>query len=204
MISHFQRGILSLIAIALIVAFIWRLEVDRHGWDGLVWTSYFHWSIPIGILLFTAWLAVFCSVQPIGHRIAFLFSFLIFSAAAYLLFSNSIIEFYSLVLFPFRWDWFWLWHFSIFIIFPLLPWLSFALARLFRAPLTLKGMGLSFLLYLLAFPLAIMLLKLLYQERNADELQAIKSGFVIPFLVVSYGLPFILGKPTTDLRPIKS
>jgi len=36
----------TLATIALLIALIWRLEVEFRGWDGLTWIGYFHLAIP--------------------------------------------------------------------------------------------------------------------------------------------------------------
>jgi hypothetical protein len=42
-----------------------------------------------------------------------------------------------------------------------------------------------------SWPLAIFVRSLLEQRGSADLIHALKSGFVIPFLVVSLGLPLL-------------
>lgn len=45
----------SLIVLALLVGGLWRAEIEYHGWGGLVWLSYFHWAMPVGIGLILIW-----------------------------------------------------------------------------------------------------------------------------------------------------
>ncbi len=39
---------------AILVALVWRVEVELRGWDGLGWIGYNHLAIPLGGLLFLA------------------------------------------------------------------------------------------------------------------------------------------------------
>jgi cytochrome b6-f complex iron-sulfur subunit len=59
--SRVSQGgaVLSLLLLAGIAAVLWRLEVDAHGWPGLIWLSYFHWAIPAAVLLLLAWIYFF-------------------------------------------------------------------------------------------------------------------------------------------------
>ncbi len=58
-------------SVALLAGLLWRAEVEWHGWAGLTWLDHFHWAVPIGVLLFLGWLALFCGVQPMWKRTAF-------------------------------------------------------------------------------------------------------------------------------------
>jgi hypothetical protein len=188
--------IISLFAVSLFAAVVWRVEVEIHGWHGLVWLSYFHWAVPTGILMFAAWLAVFSVIRPLRRRITFAITFVAFAAMAYLIAYSSITTFYSRVMGPlsvFPW-WFRIWYFSFFIIFPLVPIVFLLIARFFCAHITIWRSALSLGLYACSFPIAILLLRLVAHKGQSDFLHAIKSGFVIPFLILSFGIPFVFGE----------
>jgi hypothetical protein len=187
---------MSLLAVSLLAAVLWRAEVEIHGWHGLIWLSYFHWAVPAGILMFAAWLALFSAIHPLGRRIAFAITFVAFAAVAYLIAYSSITTFYSRVLGPlsmFPW-WFRMWYFSIFVIFPLVPIVFLLLARFFCAHITVWRSALSLGVYTSAFPIAILLLHMVAHKGQPDFLHAIKSGFVIPLLILSFGIPFLVGE----------
>ena len=37
-----KPAILSLITLSILAGLLWRLEVEYHGWAGLIWLTYFH------------------------------------------------------------------------------------------------------------------------------------------------------------------
>ena len=51
--------LISLFIISLSCWGIWISELLIHGWNGLVWISYFHYAVPIGILLVILWLTYY-------------------------------------------------------------------------------------------------------------------------------------------------
>jgi len=197
--SRFQKAMFSLILIGLIAGVLWRLEVEWHGWEGLVWTTYFHWAYPAGVLLFVAWLSAFCGVAGLKFRIAFILILFFYFAAVYPIVENSAKELFYRNIFMGSPSW-WDRRFSIFIIFPLVFWIFLCIARIFKAPMSLKGSILSFGLYLLSFPIAELLLALFHHRGGADTLHAIKSGFVIPLMVLSFGFPFVLGAAKKSIK----
>jgi hypothetical protein len=143
-----------------------------------------------------SFLLVFSLIHPLRLRIIFAIVFMVFAAVAYLITYSSITTFYSRVMVPitmFPW-WFRIWYFSIFIIFPLVPIIFLLIARLFCAHITFWRSALSLGLYVSSFPIAILLLRLVAHKGHPDFLHAIKSGFVIPFLILSFGIPFLFGE----------
>ena len=143
--------------------------------------------------MFAAWLAIFSAVHPLRKTVIFCIVFLVFAAAAYQLTYSSVTTYYSRLMGPlsmFPW-WFILWYFSIFLIIPSVPIVFLIIVKLFRAPVTLRSSILCTGVWLLSFPIAMMLLALVNHRGQPDMLHAIKSGFVIPFLILSLCIPFV-------------
>lgn len=40
--------LISLLFLAVFLGLLWRIEVEVHGWQGLIWVSYFHVAVPVG------------------------------------------------------------------------------------------------------------------------------------------------------------
>lgn len=175
----------SLIAVGLLAAAAWRLEVQWHGWDGLTWITYFHWAIPLGALLFSGWLYRFAGARRPALLAVAAFAL---AGAVFLIEINALAVVYSrmpggearftaaLVI-----------HLGVFVAYPLALWW---VARGLGAPLRGRRCLAGLALYLAAFPIAIGLLAAVGHAGGADALHAIKSGFVIPWLLVGLGWPF--------------
>lgn len=185
----------SLITIALLAAVGWRLEVEWHGWDGLGWIGYFHWAIPVGALLVSGWLHRFGEARrPMMLAVA---AFGL-AAAVFLIEINAVAVVYS------RWpggQTRFLTALGLmlgaFVAYPIGLWW---IARGLGAPIRLRRCLLGLALYGAALPLTVALLDLMSHRGGADMLHAIKTGFVIPWLVVSLGLPFA-GEEAGDAAP---
>ena len=46
---------LSLVVFAALAGIAWRIEIEYHGWKGLIWLGYYHLAIPFAIFLFLIW-----------------------------------------------------------------------------------------------------------------------------------------------------
>lgn len=184
--------ILTLLMVGTLSAILWRVEVEYHGWEGLIWVSYFHWAIPCGVLLFATWLCFFCGVKPFKKRVLFVSIFILFSAVSYVLTYDSVTVYYSgwIGLIELPW-WYWIRLYLIYLIVPSVSILFLVISRLFSDSVTLRRSVLSLSVYALAFPVAILLLEITQHRGRPDVLHAIKSGFVIPFLILSLGIPFV-------------
>lgn len=199
MIRRSPAVALLLLAVASGVA--WRLELElRGGWDGLAWIGYVHWTLPIAVVAFIAWAAI---VAPVRKRALFVIALVCIAAASYAgvemvqrglwLHSAPIFLAYAAGLYLPRvipvdgalglW--------SLPILWAMIP-LAFSLAcRLFGAPIDPNRAVLAALLFVLSRPISILLLALLRHPGAADEIHAVKSGIIIPFLIFSLGLPLL-------------
>ncbi|MBD3219872.1 hypothetical protein GF314_01400 [bacterium] len=187
----------SLIIVAVASAALWRLEVEHHGWVGLTWIGYEHRAIPVGIALFLGWLAFFCGVRPWWKRALFLVTLVV---AAVLLeplveaalrshFVYGPMEFLYAVEYGVgtyraldRW---------CYALLAALPLLLLDIAHRFGVrPSWRRGLA-GFGVYVASLPVAILALELTDHVGAADAIHALKSGFVIPMLVVGLGVPFV-------------
>lgn len=188
---------LALLAVALVAGVGWRLEVEWRGWAGLNWAAYFHWAVPAGAVLFAAWLRSFGGARW-PWRLAG--GSLAVAAGAYVVLFWTLMALYS------RWV---LMQVDIWVLlglgggtFWLYPVAIWALGRHCGAPIRVGSCVVALGLWAASVPLAIGMLDLLDHVGGADFLHAIKSGVVIPPLLVSLGLPFVWSRrgETSDVR----
>lgn len=199
MIRRSPAVTLLLLAVGSGVA--WRLELEtRGGWAGLAWVNYVHWCLPIAVAAFIAWAGI---VAPVRKRAFFVFALVCLATVAYAgvemilrevwLQSAPIFLVYAAGLhlprvFPFDGA-LGIWVVPIF--WALIP-LAFSLVcRIFGAPIDPYRAALGATLFVMSWPVAILLLGALDHPGGADEIHAIKSGVVIPFLIFSLGLPLL-------------
>lgn len=186
----------SLLVVALGSGLLWRMELEwRWGWASLTWAWKFYWAFPIGIAGFVIWAS---SVAHARNRKAFA------SAVAGLL----IIAMVSL------WECLWFldsgWRLPLAgmpgmtiqaaalampLLWTLLP-LAFGwVCRYYGVQVHFGLHVLSSILFVASWPIAIGLLQLVHHRGGADLIHALKSGFVIPLLIISLGFPLLAAKP---------
>ena len=181
----------SLAAVGLVTAVLWRVELHlRWGWASLDWIDHFHWAVPLGAALCLYWMwAATRSTQRI-NQISFL------TLAAGLGLTGYVIGGRLMYLSYGRW----LLPPPAWMIIPILvsPWILYvmlgaiyfiALWRLGMAQARLTILGAA--LYLLACPLALLLLWLTHHPGGADMVHVVKSGFAFPWIVFGLGLPLV-------------
>jgi len=191
---------LFLLAVASGVA--WRAELQlRSGWASLAWLEFFHWAVPVSVAAFIAWAACFAVVRRrllfvaaligfagLGHtaaEVALRLFFIAGPSAGFAIaslgggdFGAGVSRFEML-----RW--------AAIVVWPLIP-LSFCLlCHLFGAHITLSAVLSSAALFTISWPLAVFVRGFFEHHGSPDLIHALKSGFVIPFLVVSLGLPLL-------------
>ncbi|MCP4269901.1 MAG: hypothetical protein GY777_30735 [Candidatus Brocadiaceae bacterium] len=191
----------SLIIIAILSAITWRIELEIHGWTGLIWLRYFHWAVPFGILLFIIWAIYWSAITPYFRRMKF---GLCLVAGAPVLCWITIVALTSVFLGgP---SGFVMWAsrgpilgyilmFSIFLIWPLIPVINWGILRIFRPDLSLRTLLFSVSSFILAIPFGLLTLRLIhdftYHKGGIDLIHTVKSGTIIPWLVIALGLPYM-------------
>lgn len=173
----------------------------RSGWASLAWLSYFHWAIPICSFAFLVW--VVC-VARVRRPLFFASSLLAFSVAAYLAVDFAFTLYFAAgpsgmltVHFLGGGDLdagfrrLWILPFAAPLFWALLPLAYCGICRGFGVPITVRAALLSAALFVVSWPLAIFVRSFFEQRGSADLIHALKSGFVVPFLVLSLGLPLL-------------
>ena len=193
---------LHLLLVALVSALLWRIEVEAHGWEGLIWIEYFHWAIPVGVLLFLGWVAMHGPFIGL-RRLSFPAVCLGVGAGWFALFEWACGWVYGigldhglrifasphaeqalemLILIHRAWT-------------LLLPVVFIGTPVVFAALLALHGwnpgwrrVAVGMAVFALSVPASFVLLTITRHPNDELFLHAIKSGFIIPFLVVGLGL----------------
>ncbi|MEZ4434622.1 MAG: hypothetical protein R3F65_19645 [bacterium] len=175
---------LTLAAVALLAAALWRLELEHHGWQGLTWITAPHHAIPAGALLFALWL---WRAAPVRRPALLALASLALTAAAYHIEDTALHLIYN------RWPldratyaYAYASALAAYLLYPIAHWLiARALGHRLRPRATLAALA----LYLAAVPLTIILLDLTHHPGSPDLIHAIKSGLVIPPLILALGWP---------------
>lgn len=192
-IKNRKNGFISLIFFSLLTFIFWRLEIEFHGWKGLIWLSYFQKSIFLNLFLFILWVNIFFNLKNKLLANFFLIIWIILATVAFIMSLQSLFSVgfnfgYHFSMSKFQLT---LLHFCRFIFLPFFPMISILSLRLINIKVKFKYIILSQILYLSAFPIAIFLLYLLSHKGGPNLIHALKSGFVFPFLFFSLGLPLL-------------
>lgn len=190
------RSLLSLFGVAMLIALVWRAEVELRGWDGLDWIGYWHVAIPVGGLMWLGWIARMMR----GHR---QFNEILGFAASWGIIAGFVLDTAARVYFS-------PWHA---LEFQMLTdavttmktgrdtWMGLALAGWFLAIILLYGgfrfyfrfpwwvwpVGLG--LWSGSWMLGSLVLQLVPDRGHTDLIHALKTGWMIPFCVIAVGLP---------------
>lgn len=186
----------SLIIVALACGILWRVEVEYHGWKGLIWLSYFHYAIPVGFGLFLLWVNWIVSTNW-KTRMGLNLFLIGCSLLLYYALEKTFIYNYSrgplamaLYFLTPKWQ-FYLYRYLIIIaILIVIPGAYFIL-RINNLYLPKAYFGISVLGFIAAIPVSLLILSVSNHKGGSDIIHAFKSGVVIPFLVVSLGILFI-------------
>ncbi len=217
-VPHRRWPSLALLILALLSGIAWRAELElRGGWASLTWISYFHWAVPTCVLAFIVWVLCVTQVERLRD---FAITLVVFAWLAHA-FVDLLIH-YSQSGGPF-WSWYVFtpadplarlaMHFlrslprmahspeaivffkGIVVLCWLLVPLGFsAMCRAFGVRMAPGPVWLSSLLFVISWPLAILLLEITGRRGGPNLIHALKSGFVIPFLVFSLGLPVLMAR----------
>ncbi|MCE5278651.1 MAG: hypothetical protein ABFD92_13410 [Planctomycetaceae bacterium] len=197
---------LSLVSVGLLAAAGWRIELDWHGWDGLIWLKYGHWAVPAGMVLLTIWVAIFCGADRIWKRVLLPISFAAYVYGSWVAFANSVDFHWSgppqnfLMLLAYGEEKLQRYHYLIYVVYAAIPLVGCALAGLWQWRLRPLLWLISAAIFLASCPVAIALLWATDHIGGPDEIHAIKSGFIIPMLMIGMALPFL--PPREEKRAI--
>ncbi len=186
-----NAALIKLLILAVLSGVAWRAELEwRGGWAGLTWITYFHWAIPVCGLAFIAWVVGLKLVKHPGMFAAalvgfFSLSFVFFDQAARLCYSRWVVL-------PGLMEAL-LWATPVF--WAMIPIFFGVICHVFGVRLGWWRLGISSALFVMSWPLAMVILDLTGHRGGADVIHALKSGFVIPLLIVSLGYP-LLHRPT--------
>lgn len=178
--------------IALLSGIAWRAELElRTGWASLKWIGQFHWAIPAGVLAFILW--VF-SVTRVQRPWAFAATLLVYSTAGYFIVGRLLMTAFGHWM-PFGDND----QHSMateklvsFLLIVLVPITFSLLCRLFGVRVRLLPVLASAILFMLSWPLAAYAFYFVEQRGTpGDPIHALKSGYVIPLLILSLGLPLL-------------
>ena len=194
-------------AVALVAAVMWRIELEIHGWGGLDWIGYFHLAIPAGFVLFLGWVGRYAPIQSRLRRIMLLLALGIAASAWYVVLLHAFYFHYQIGGPSFIWlvenlgeERFLLFQSMSAWTIPITPIAFLLVLYCFGLRPGWRRISTAIFIYCLSFPVSIQMLDMIPHPGGADFLHAIKSGFVIPFLVV--GLGVLVGPPlqTFDIR----
>ena len=192
--------IISLTILSIIIGLLWRMEVEYHGWTGLIWLSYFHFAIPIGFILFLAWGNYFINID-LKKRILLNVLAIIYGVLFYYGLGTSLTYNFSseasgflMVMQTSEWK-LNLIRFSILFLIPFIPIGTYLILKLFKTMPKLKYLMISIVGIIISIPLSVLILKILNHKGGQDLIHSIKSGILKPFWVFSIGL-LIIGEKT--------
>ena len=188
-----NKPIISLLIISIISGFLWRLEIELHGWRGFKWLTYFHWSFVITLILFLVWFNLQVKSYII-KRLALNFFYFTFILVLFIgilltcliLYSPNIIKFidfvkigpnatlYSKIL--------WV------VIILSSPFIYKVILNLLGIITNIKITSFSMLLFWTSIPLTIEILSIINHKGGTNALVAIKSGFTFPIMMFSLGI----------------
>ena len=187
-------SVAQLLALGLAAGALWRLEVELHGWEGLLWLGYPHLAVPAGAALFLAWV-LRSPLAPTGRRrVGFALYAALYAAVALGGLEQALTLAFG---FADAEDW------AMLAGSPLRTFLFPAVTSILAAPLgafllaTSLGVRLawpllpvSVALAALAGPAAVAALSVL-DPNHADGIHAVKTGAAVPFAVWGLGVPWV-------------
>ena len=181
--------LLALSALASMAA--WQVEMALRG-PNEPWTRYFHWSLPLGVLLLTGWAV---AVNPaLGRaRRAWLALFLVLvSLLCSLLMGLAVNNLYrgGVLFFEKTWSRR-LADLALVAAAMLIPVYYASLAWLVGLRTAWPRLAVSLGLFWSALPVGMLLADLLGPQGPAGLVQAIKSGYGIPLVVAALGVLFL-------------
>jgi hypothetical protein len=188
----------SLVLISLVSAGLWRLEMNFIGWEGLQWVERFHWAVPAGVSMFILW-AVLASGLPSVRRRAVAavlavpvagILFALTQGALFLIFMSGPTAM------PFATalggnEKFAILRELALVWFPSIPVVVSVFGRLLGVPISRRRIIVSTSAFVASLPLALLFMEFVDSSFPSDPIHTIKTGFIIPPLIVALGIPFL-------------
>ena len=178
---------------AILVALIWRVEVELRGWDRLDWIGYTHLAIPLGGLLFLGWVRLVSRSHEYSPRIIGLVAIwgviawfiLEYAASAYFVGGMTATS-YMISLGALFYHVYWLspviWGSSILALYA-------GYRLLFRFPFFVWLGGV--VLWMGSWHLGLIVIFILPERGYDDLIHSLKTGWMIPFCVSAVGMPLL-------------
>jgi hypothetical protein len=178
----------SLILVAILCGVFWRAELEwRWGWATLEWAWQYYWAFLVGAVGFTSWAIVVA--QPL-RRLRFSFALMVMFALTLEVFWTLLGFTFNRFLLPPIW-------FIIYttpVLWALVPLIFGWICRWHSIRIHFGLHLLSSILFVASWPVAVWLLDVADHRGGADLIHALKSGFVIPLLVISIGFPLLFAE----------
>lgn len=192
-----KYSVITLVLFASLAGIIWRIEVEYHGWKGLIWLSYFHKAIPIAFGLFLIWTNMSIQLSPkrrfglnlVAIILAFGVLYALELSFARRFISGPAAMFYMMGDDPLK----------PMIFFPdlltiLLPITIALLSRIFGIVCNIWFVVLSAIVMMFSPYICIELLDIFDEKGYPDYIHTIKTGYLMSAWFFSIGLVFILHK----------
>jgi hypothetical protein len=181
-------SLVSLLAVALFCGVAWRVELEwRWGWATLEWAWQYYWAFLVGAVGFTSW--AIAVAQPL-KRLRFGFAMMAMFDLTLEVFWTLLRFIFSRFLLPPIWPI----VYSTPILWAMVPLVFGWICRWHGIRIHFGLHVLSSILFVTSWPFAVWLLDAVDHRGNADLVHALKSGFVIPLLVISLGFPLLAAR----------
>ena len=187
-------SLLTLTFFAILAGLIWRIEVEYHGWKGLIWLSYYHIAIPITFFLFLIWanlsirlkLTKRVGLNLIAIVLAFIVIIVLEQSFRRMFISGPAAFFYFFGEDPLGWL-----IYAPYFVVALLP-ISIALfSRIFGIVCKPLFVILGTLIMAISPDICVFLLELFKDKGSPNYIHTIKSGYLMTFWFFSIGFVFI-------------
>ncbi|WNJ17938.1 hypothetical protein [Pontibacter sp. G13] len=178
--------------IALLSGIMWRVELEYHGWAGLNWLGYFHWSLVATTGMYMVWAHILLPVTP-KRRILLQIAAIVYAAYMYIWFVSGQHYWHS----KFARFWFpdspWDRLYSLWLNtgatgIALLPLGQALILRAFGYKIHIRIAFTAAFGMVLSFVFAMQILTAIDHRGGADMIHAIKSGVILPFWTFCCGM----------------
>lgn len=183
---------LTLFLLAVICGVIWRTEVEYHGWAGLIWLDYYHYSVPISVILFIGWANLLFPIPMRKRLLMVLVGGLLAMLLFYWLTKFLYVHFNmgpSAMIMHMQMGGVarFFYGYGIFILVPLFPVATYLLMCFFGYKIHWKHVLISIAIIIASVPIGLFILERTNHIGGADLIHLIKTGILVPFWVFAFG-----------------